>query len=60
MTRNEQKAIYKTLQLIANDFAREADAIRNDPIFMTCNYLQGKYITILKAKWLFMKNNLNY
>lgn len=49
MTRNERKAIYKTLKLIANDLAKEADKIHNDPIFITCDYLQGKYTGILNA-----------
>lgn len=49
MTRNERKAIYKTLKLVANDLAKEADKIHNDPIFITCDYLQGKYTAILNA-----------
>ena len=49
MTKNERKAIYKTLQLVANDLAKEADHIHNDPIFITCDYLQGKYTATLNA-----------
>ena len=49
MTSNERKAIYKTLKLVANDLAKEADKIHNDPIFTSCDYLQGKYCAILNA-----------
>ena len=49
MTRKEINAIYETLKSIANDLSKEADEIHNDSLYITCDYLQGKYIAILNA-----------